>query len=222
MDRSATTVSLHSSLPRRSGLNTLVIVNSGCTSHFLGPTTPCTNKSSTSNGILVGLPNVSSIRASHTALLPFPLLPLGARQSNIFPPLGERNLIFIGQLVDHGFSALFTAKDVSIISPIATLKGTRNTNSGLYYMDLQCANQPPVTPIPPPSPFSKNVHKLSTKSEIVQYLHRSAFSPAVSTWTAVITYGFSPHGQGSPPLLSANTCPKASPPQKFTCLAHRT
>ena len=169
--------------------NTLAIVNSGCTSHFLGPTTPCTNKSSTSNGVLVGLPNGSSIRASHTALLPFPQLPFGARQSNIFPALGERNLISIGQICDHGFSALFTAKDVSLVSPTATLKGTRNTNNGLYYMDLQCANQPPVTPIPPPSPFSNNVHTLSTKSDIFQYLHRLSFSPVVSTWSAAITSG---------------------------------
>ena len=87
--------------------NTLVIVNSVCTSHFLGLTTPCINKSSSSNVILVGLPNGSSIRASHTTPLPFPQIPFGARQSNIFPALGEHNLISIGQLCDHGFSALF-------------------------------------------------------------------------------------------------------------------
>ena len=52
--------------------NTLAIVNSGYTSHFLGPYTPCTNKSSTSIGILVGLPNRSSIRAQ---TLPFYLFP---------------------------------------------------------------------------------------------------------------------------------------------------
>ena len=34
--------------------NTLAIVNSVFTSHFLGPNTPCTNKPSTSNSIIVG------------------------------------------------------------------------------------------------------------------------------------------------------------------------
>ena len=102
-------------------------------------------KSSTSNGILVGLPNGSSFRAFPTALLYFTKLPFGARQSNIFPALGECNLISIGQLCDHGFSALFTAKNVSLIIPAATLKGTCNTKNGLYSMDLQCANQPPAT-----------------------------------------------------------------------------
>ena len=151
--------------------NTLPIVNSGCTSHFIVTTTPCNNNSSTSNGILVGLPNGSSIRAPHTALLPFPQLNFGTRQSNIFPTLGERNLISISQLCYHGFSALLPAKDVSLVSPTATLKGTRNTTTGLYYMDLQCVNQPPATPIPLPSLFSNNVRTLSAKSDIVQYLH---------------------------------------------------
>ena len=57
-------------------------------------------------------------------------------------------------------------------------------------MDLQCANQPPVIPIPPSSPFSNNIHTLSKKSDIVQYLHQSAFSPVVLTWTAAITSWF--------------------------------
>ena len=117
--------------------NTLAIVDSGCTSHLLGPSTPCTNKSSTSNVILVVLPNGSSIHASHTALITFPQLPIGARQSNVFPDLGNRNLISIGNLYDHGLSDIFTPKDVSLNVPNTTLTGTLNTNNGLYYIDLQ-------------------------------------------------------------------------------------
>ena len=78
----------------------------------------------------------------------FTQLPLGARQSNVFPALGNRNLISIGQLCDHGFSAIFTAKDVSLIGPNTTLTGTQNTNNGLYYMDLQSIETLPVAHIP--------------------------------------------------------------------------
>ena len=152
--------------------NTLAIVNSGCTRHFLGPTTLCTNKSSTSNGILVDLPNGSSIHASHTALSPFAQLPLGALQSNVFPALGNCNLISIGQICDHGFSAIFTSKDVSLIVPNTTLTGTRNTNNGLYYIDLQSTGPSPGAHIPQHSLFSNNVQTLSTKSDIVKYLHQ--------------------------------------------------
>ena len=161
--------------------NTLAIVDSGCTRHFLGPSTACTNKSSTSNGILVGLPNRSSIRASHTALLPFPQLPIGARLSNVLPALGNRNLISIGQICDYGFSTIFTAKEVSLTSPNTTLTGTHNTNNRLYYIDLQHLEPVQNTHIPQHSPCYNNVHTLSTKSDIMQYLHRAAFIPVVST-----------------------------------------
>ena len=128
--------------------NTLVIVDYGCTSHFLGPATPFTNKSSTSNGILFGLPNGSSIRSSHAALLTFPQLPIGARQSNVFPALGNRNLISIGQICDHGFSAIFTSKDVSLTGPNTTLTVTRNTYNVLYYIDLQRIDPAPNSHLP--------------------------------------------------------------------------
>ena len=147
-------------------------------------------KSSTSNGILVGLPNGSSIRASHTALLPFPQLPIGARQSNVFPALGNRNLISIGQLCDHRCSVIFTAKDVSLTSPNTTLTGTHNTDNRLYYIDLQSIEPAPNAHLPNHSPCSNNVHILSTKSDIMQYIHQAAFSPVVSTWTTAITAGF--------------------------------
>ena len=108
----------------------------------------------------------------------------------MFPALGNRNLISIGQLCDHGFSTIFTAKYVSLTGPNTTLTGTRNNDNGLYYIDLQSIDPSPNTHLPQHSPCSNNVHTLSTKSEIMQYLHRSAFSPFVSTWTTTITAGF--------------------------------
>ena len=108
----------------------------------------------------------------------------------MFPTLGNRNLISIGQLCDHGFSAIFASKDVSLIFPNTTLTGTRNTDNGLYYIDLQSIEPSPGAHLPQHSPCSNNFHTLSTKSYIVQYLHRGAFSPVVSTWTATITAGF--------------------------------
>ena len=149
-----------------------------------------TNKSSTSNGILVGIPNGSSIRESHTALIPPPQLPIATRQSNVFPALGNRNLISIGQLCDHGFSEIFTAKDVSLTGPNTTLTGTRNTDNRIYYIDLQSIEPSPNAHLPQHSPCSNNVHTLSTKSYIMQYLHQASFSPVVSTRTTAITAGF--------------------------------
>ena len=190
--------------------NNLAIVDSGCTRHFLGPSTPCTNKFSTSTGILVGLPNGSSICTPHTALLSFPQLPIGARQSNVFSALGNRNLIYIGQLCDHGFSEIFTAKYVNLICPNTTLTGMRNTNNGLYYIDLQSTELLPGAHIPQHYLCSNNVYTLSTNSDIVQYLHQVSFSPVVSTWNMARS-----HPRSFPQAFAQNPCHrKGSPPPR--------
>ena len=108
----------------------------------------------------------------------------------MFPALGNRNLIPIGQLCDHGFSVIFTDKEVSLTGPNATLTGTRNTNNRLYYIDLQNLKPAQNTHLPHQYLCSNNFHTLSTKSDIMQYLHRAAFSPGVSTWTTAITAYF--------------------------------
>ena len=72
----------------------------------------------------------------------------------------------------------------------------RNTNNGLYYIDLQHLDPAPTTHLPQHSLFYNNVHTLSTKSDIMQYLHRAAFSPVVSSWTTAITAGFFPTWPG--------------------------
>ena len=142
---------------------------------------------------------------------PFTFSPATFRHPSVKknPAFGERNLISIGQLCDHGLSALFTTKDVSLIIPTSTLTGISNTNNRLYCVNLQSANQSPVSPIPPHSLFSNNVHALSTKSDIVQYLHRLAFSPVVLTWTAAITSGFFTTWPGLTSALVRKHLPKS-------------
>ena len=118
-------------------------------------------------------------------------------------------MIYIVQLRDHGFSALFTKKDVSLIDPTNILKVTCNTDNGLYYMNLQSCNQSPVSPIPPYSPFSNNADTHSIIYNIVQYLHQSAFSPVVMTWTAAITSGFFTKWPGLTSTLVRKHLPKS-------------
>ena len=108
----------------------------------------------------------------------------------MFPALGNHNLISIGQLCDHGFSAIFTAKDLSLTGPNTKLTGTCNTDNKLYYIDFKNIEPSPNVHLPQHSPCSNNVHTLSTKSDIIQHLHRAAFIPVVSTWTTTITAGF--------------------------------
>ena len=49
------------------------ISDSDCSSHSLGPTTPCFNLVPTTHGILVGLPNGATMQSNHTALIVSPV-----------------------------------------------------------------------------------------------------------------------------------------------------
>ena len=112
------------------------ISHSGCTSHFLGANTPCTNKLATKNGIIAGLPDGASMQETHTPLLPFTQLSLAARRANIFSALQNRALISIGQLCDDGLSATFRNDHLALVKQDIPITGERNTRNGLYYIDL--------------------------------------------------------------------------------------
>ena len=127
----------------------------------------------------------------------------------MFPALSNHNLISIGQLCDHGFTVAFTAKEVSLTGPNTTLPGTRNIDNGLYYIDLQHLNLAPNTHLTQHYPCSNNVHTLSTKSNIMQYIHRAAFIPVVSSWTTAITAGFFTTWPGFTSALVRKHLPKS-------------
>jgi hypothetical protein len=181
-------------------LHTRAIVNSECTSHFLGSNSPSSNKVATPNGLSVGLPNGATMRSTHTALLPFPEMSLAARQSTVFPALGNRALLSIGQFCDDGFDVNFTSSDVRISKNDTLISGQRDSRDGLYYIDLASTDavhsrvpRPISTPSLPTLSIKSaalNAYAMTTKRDLILYLHRAAFSPVVSTWTEAINAGF--------------------------------
>jgi len=54
------------------------IVDTGCTGHFLAVSAPYKNKQRTTAGISVRLPNQATMKATHTAELDLPNLPVTA------------------------------------------------------------------------------------------------------------------------------------------------
>ena len=115
--------------------NYRAIVESGCTSHFLDPTTPRIHKVPMTHGLPVGIPNGDTIRASHTALIPFPQLSLSARQAHIFLSLRNKALLSIGQFYDDGFSVVFDQNHVTAFkSNHLSLSGNLKTKNGRCYI----------------------------------------------------------------------------------------
>ena len=127
------------------------------------------------------------MHSTHTALLPFPQLPLAARRAHVFPALQNKALLSIGQFCDSNFTAVFHDIQVNLINDYTTITGQRDPSTGLYYIDL---------PKPPPGaprevcPFACSAYEMKTKADLVQYLHLCDFSPVVHTWTKAIDAGY--------------------------------
>ena len=167
--------------------NSHAIAESGCTNHFLGSNTPYKHKQTIAHGLTFGFPNGQTICSTHTSLLPLPKTPHGVIQAHVFPALKHKALISIGQLCDHGFKAIFNDTTVQLANPDTTITGTRDLSNGLYFIDLRRPADPVVQPL---HLHASNTHKMTTKADLVQYLHRAAFSPGVSTCKQAINSGF--------------------------------
>ena len=184
-----------------------MVLDTGCTGHYLTIAAPHTNLTAATPGITVLLPDGSTITSTHTAELAIPGLPLSARQAHIFPTLASGSLISVGVLCDHGCTATFSDSTVSIHLPNGDtiLTGTRSAITQLWCLNL------PSTPAPsaastthPPSPLLDVANSLlqssATIASRVAYYHATMFSPAQSTWCAAIDAG---HFTSWPELTSA-------------------
>ena len=84
----------------------------------------------------VGLPNGTTIRLPHQALLKFPQISLAARQAHVFPALQNKALLSIGQFCDDGFRILFDKDRVNVFKGDTSILGTRDPTNGLYYISI--------------------------------------------------------------------------------------
>ena len=106
------------------------------------------------------MPNWETMVATHTALLPFPQLPLAAWKCNVFPTL-QQPLLYLGQFFDAGFTSTLTSETVLLTNyGSTTLAGTRYHSNGLYFIPLQ--GYPNSTPSPIPTPFQLDTAALTS------------------------------------------------------------
>ena len=114
-------------------------------------------------------------------------MPLAARQAHVFPVLKHKAILSISQLCDHVFKATFEDTKVQLANADTTITVTCDLSNGLSFIDLRR----PTVPVPRPlNSHASNAHKMTTKADLVQYLHCAAFIPVVSTWTQAIDYVF--------------------------------
>jgi hypothetical protein len=199
------------------------ILDSGCTSHLIKPSTPCLHKIPTINGLKVGTANGQTMQASHEATLNPAHLPVlfspNARQASVLPGL-HKSLISLGQLCDHGCDYVLLDKQyASVIQDgVATIIGVRDPSNGMWLVDIAPAGQ--VTPFPSQHPNYKHVansvYEQTTKTALIDFLHRTCFSPVISTWIQAIESGFFTTWPG----LTAEAVKKYLPKSLATAKGH--
>ena len=143
---------------------------------------PCIDVQPTTTPIRVQLPNGGTMTSTHTGLLPLPLLPLKARQTNLFPTLQAGSLLSIGQLCDANCTAHFTNTSVTIKRGLQTIATGQRSPNGLWNIPL------PTTPILPVANMTTLAHQ--TASDRIAFLHAAAGYPVLSTWLKAIAHGF--------------------------------
>jgi hypothetical protein len=163
-----------------------VLLDSGCTAHFLLENAKCSNKKSTTTPLAVCLPNGDTITSTHTATLNMPSLPHAARQAHILPGLDQHSLLSVGQMCDSGCSVTFTASKVTVTNGDSTiLTGQRDKESSLWRVPLD-----PGTPLNVGQGHSAhNVYEQKSIQGTITYLHASCFIPVTDTWIKSIQNG---------------------------------
>ena len=158
----------------------------------------CTQKFPTSNGLRVGTPTGAVMVASHNALLDLKHLPVklspAARAATVHPSLSSKSLLSLGQLCDHGCDYVLLDKSfVSVIqNGVVSVIGKRDIRTGLWFVDIE--DNPAATTLPTQHPTyshqANSAYEQSSKKDLINFLHRAAFSPSVSTWTKAIDNNF--------------------------------
>ena len=69
------------------------------------------------------------MQSTHTALLPFPQLPLAAQRAHVFPALQNKALLLIGQFCDSNFTVVFHDSQVQLRNDNTTITGQRDPST---------------------------------------------------------------------------------------------
>ena len=117
-------------------------------------------------------------------------LPVSNLQSHVLPDLHNRSLLSIGQFCDHGFQVNFNKTAMHLANYDTTIHGIRESSNGLYYIEINPQSSSPASGMVTIPHAENSAYSMTTKRDLVQYLHRADFSPVVSTCNKSIDAGY--------------------------------
>ena len=176
-------------------------IDSGCRTHCAGDCVMVTGKLPVLHGIFVGHPDSTTTISTHTSYFHLYQTSLSARRAHILPPMKDCWFIPVVKLCDIGFSVNFNTNNVFLLKINDFLTIYRYSATGIYLIDFDKPQPlPPISNLvflspPTTSPSSSNtlsnsLHEMSTKRDLVLYVHRSSRILVPSTWIQAIYSGF--------------------------------
>ena len=137
------------------------------------------------------LPNEATIKATHYGNLPFGIK-LSQRATNalVFPGLSNESLLSIRKLCDDNCVVIFTKNRVYVVEDNdLIMHGPRNRTDNLWDIQLPAHQRDIVQVTPNASCLNYIITKDKTKTDLARYLHGTAFSPRISTFSKAIRNG---------------------------------
>lgn len=167
------------------------IFDSGCSAHYL--TQDFSASACPTFPISITLADGHHLASDHITQLPVAssTLPPDAITAHVVPQLST-SLLSIGQLCDHGCTAVFDRATANIYhNHQLVMSGARDPLTRLWNIDLPHPPSPATTAtLQQPLHACYSINPRSTIAQRIAYYHACCFSPPLSTWCTAIDAGF--------------------------------
>ena len=138
----------------------------------------------------IKLPYGEQIKSTHTFQIEIPWLPEGATRFHIVPGLAHTSLVYIKILCDAGCKIEYNASKCGFIfNQKIVWKGTREPTTGLLVLLLDPKHAYPEAKSQTNAAYetiiktdiANNAYTITSKRDLIQYLHQCLFSPTKAT-----------------------------------------
>ena len=136
------------------------------------------------NPITISQPDGRQLKSTHECNLDIPTLPKKARAAYIVSGLAHTLLVSIKMLVDEGCNVEYDGIYVKVFHKQKIVwQGTREQTTGLWTLPLNKHHiqQVPEQTVPIALHMAHNAYHMTSKQELIQYLHQCLFCPPKAT-----------------------------------------
>ena len=160
----------------------LGITDAGATGHFLQPRVPAINTRRTKNPISISQPDGGKLKSTHECEIDNPLLLKAATKAPIVPGLAHTSLVSIKILIDAGCFVTYGKNVIVYYEEKVVWMGPRENLTGLWVLPIKI-KQNIITKRRKgiQKHTSTNMYQISSREEIIKYLHQCLFCPPKST-----------------------------------------